>query len=636
MPIVRFLNMGKDGIISDNDPFELPLSAWSDGDNVRFYDGKVHKFLGEQQVFGTPTVAPYAAFPAPTTSTYYWLYPGLQHVYVTDGTTHTKVSLQEVAPGACTAALAGAGAGNLDNAAYSYKVTFVNAQGETEAGTVSNTITVVDNATNGQIALTAIPTGPATVTARKVYRTEGGGSSYLLLTTINDNTTTTYTDNIADGSLGAAAPSTNSADVLMTGTALNLWAGDSISGIPVITNGKDTPIMWDSLSTSDPMNSLTWDASNTWRDKGYTAKVIKAYREYLIALATTESATYYPRRLRWSTSATSGAVPTTWDSTDASEDAGLTDFSEFNGDLVDALSIRGSMAIYSEDQTWLMTYIGGDDVMNFQNLFKTSGALATGCVAEFFGQHLVVTTGDVIVHDGSAIQSVISKRMQKWLFSQIDSTNYSLTHVVPNYPKNELWICFPSAGSSWCDKALIWNYQDNTYGVRDLPNTIGSNYGIVDPAENLTWATDTETWDQDTTYWDERGYNPTELVPLLVSASNTKFYEPDATNQFDGSSFVSYVEKVAMDFGDPSTMKRLKWLYPRVNGSASMTIKIGWAQGVDDSVQWTSYSFDPSTDAERLPLRQVGRYFAIRFESSSNQSWTLNSFDIEYEVVGRR
>ncbi len=80
----------------------------------------------------------------------------------------------------------------------------------------ASAVTVADKSVNGKVELTAIPLGGALVTSRKLYRTTAGGSTYLLLATLADNTTTTYTDNIADASLGAAAPSTNTtADPLL-------------------------------------------------------------------------------------------------------------------------------------------------------------------------------------------------------------------------------------------------------------------------------------------------------------------------------------------------------------------------------------------------------------------------------------
>jgi len=63
-----------------------------------------------------------------------------------------------------------------------------------------------NTATVRTIPLTSIPTGPAGTTARKIYRTAAGGAQLKLLATISNNTTTTYTDTTADSSLGANVP----------------------------------------------------------------------------------------------------------------------------------------------------------------------------------------------------------------------------------------------------------------------------------------------------------------------------------------------------------------------------------------------------------------------------------------------
>ncbi|MBK7493564.1 MAG: hypothetical protein IPI17_17770 [Nitrosomonas sp.] len=58
---------------------------------------------------------------------------------------------QEPAPGALTVAL-GSGAGNVDNGAHRYVVTFVTSDGETQAGDVSSSVTVVDKTVRENIA----------------------------------------------------------------------------------------------------------------------------------------------------------------------------------------------------------------------------------------------------------------------------------------------------------------------------------------------------------------------------------------------------------------------------------------------------------------------------------------------------
>lgn len=114
-------------------------------------------------------------------------------------------------PGACTIA-AGTAAGSLSVGAYTYKITFVTNYGETGAGTASNSITAT---LNSSMSLTAIPVWTnGNVIARKIYRVAAGGSTYGLVATISDNVTTTYTDTLADASLGAVPPSASTADSL--------------------------------------------------------------------------------------------------------------------------------------------------------------------------------------------------------------------------------------------------------------------------------------------------------------------------------------------------------------------------------------------------------------------------------------
>jgi hypothetical protein len=105
-------------------------------------------------------------------------------------------------PGACLATVT-ADAGNPHSTSYTYQVTFVTADGETEGGPASAAVSAVDF----QVALTEIPVSIVPeVTARKIYRNADGGEQPMLVATINDNVTTTFTDNVADADLGGNVP----------------------------------------------------------------------------------------------------------------------------------------------------------------------------------------------------------------------------------------------------------------------------------------------------------------------------------------------------------------------------------------------------------------------------------------------
>lgn len=190
------------------------------------------------------------------------------------------------APGALTAADGGA-SGNLSAGAYLYKVTFVTANGETQGGTASGSVTLV---ASHKMSLTAIPLGPTGTLYRNIYRTTAGGSSYLFLTQISDNTTTTYTDNIADASLG-----TNTAPTV-----------SNIPGAPVNTGVMDmkaqsTKIIRaieDALGVTLYRNIRVICGNAFWDNFINHPSVVHAYERWLMAGDTGTGGSFFRKQQR--------------------------------------------------------------------------------------------------------------------------------------------------------------------------------------------------------------------------------------------------------------------------------------------------------------------------------------------------
>ncbi len=75
----------------------------------------------------------------------------------------------------------------------------------------------------GGVLVSAIPIGPAGVTARRLYRSKAYQDPALVLATIPDNTTTTYVDTLSDAALGALAPTVGTAAAAQV----------AVSGVPL-------------------------------------------------------------------------------------------------------------------------------------------------------------------------------------------------------------------------------------------------------------------------------------------------------------------------------------------------------------------------------------------------------------------
>lgn len=118
----------------------------------------------------------------------------------------TTITAPSTGPGAAL----GTGAGALSAGIYTYRVTYLTINAETDGSPASNTVTVTAPGTNGMINLTSIPTGPpASVRARNIYRTAANGSTYKLVAQLSNNTVTTFTDNVADAALMNPLPTVN-------------------------------------------------------------------------------------------------------------------------------------------------------------------------------------------------------------------------------------------------------------------------------------------------------------------------------------------------------------------------------------------------------------------------------------------
>jgi len=424
---------------------------------------------------------------------------------------------------------------------------------------------------------------------------------------------------------------TASVDVDYSADADIGWNGGIIGNVPVINNGVDDPQMWNPVGTGTKLASLTWSSGTTWSSESKLARVIRPFQQALIAMDCTESGTRYRQRIRWSHPADSGAVPSTWDETDTTKDAGYYDLEAGGGSVVDGLPLRDTFIIYKDNKTIGMQRIGGAAVYRFYDIFEETGLLTRRCAKPFFGKHFCVTNGDVIVHDGNTFDSVINHKKKRELFALIDATNYQRTFVSPNYQKNEMWICFPKTGSSFADTAFIWNFKDDTWTTRELPTVKHIGYGLVDPNEADTWASTTDTWDLVEGSWGELSYSPTIIKNLM--AGSTLFYLGDDTEQSNGSNITAWVEREALDFGVPDVYKRVTRVWPRIECSGDITVMVGSQAVPTDAVSWKSYTYSSGDD--KIDCDVTGRYISWRIESSTNISWTIKDIDFEYTQRGR-
>ena len=429
---------------------------------------------------------------------------------------------------------------------------------------------------------------------------------------------------------GGAAVETDLTHATPRTGVVNQWTSTVLSGIPILNVGDTSkvPMSWDLNTANNFVDLANWPA-------GYYCKSLRAYKNSLVALNVTIAGTNYPYMVLWSHPADPGTVPGSWDTTDATKDAGKIDCAEGGDAIMDGLQLRDSLMIYKESSVWRMDYTGGPFVYRFSKVLGISGALNRNCIVEIDGQHLVLTGSDVMVHDGQQASSVLDKATRRWLFRNIDTTYVNLCFVARNPFFNEVWICFPYIGATSCNRAMIWNYRDNTVSFRTLPNVNHANFGPVDNGLSDTWASDSAPWDSDLTVWNGPDYVPA-TTRLMVASADTKLFLMDASAAFDGVIPDAYLERRGLSFDAPESLKLVKGVKANITGNVGDTVLV-YIGAADDAYDDPTYG-DAMTytigETVQLYCFCTGRFIAIKFATGSAFNWRLDSFTLDVETSG--
>ena len=415
----------------------------------------------------------------------------------------------------------------------------------------------------------------------------------------------------------------------LTGAIDDRFTGGALHGLYIQNNGVDVPKYWDGNTANDLETLTAWDAN--WR-----VKWVRPFKNYLVYGFPTKSGTAYPHTVGWSAAADPGTLPTTYDPASTTTDAGDVPLGETPDQLVDGLPLGEIFIVYKERSCYRMEYVGGQQIFSFKRLPGNVGALARGCIASTPKGHVVLTNGDVVLVDGfGEPQSLLTGRLKRWLRAQIDSTYYARSFVFANEEKNEVWICYPYLSQTTCTKALVWNWVDNTFSRRDLPNVTYAASGLLYYPAGLTMDALTGTTDSLEGFIDANDYTPADSRVIMASTAPA-LYLADTTSGFAGSAISSVIERTGLVFDDTDRVKCWRSMTPRINAAAGTVVYIqfGGSMTADTAPSWSDpVAFTVGTDFKAYGFA-TGRYLAYRIYSTGAQGWAVKSIDCDIKPMG--
>ncbi len=396
-----------------------------------------------------------------------------------------------------------------------------------------------------------------------------------------------------------------------------------LNGVVVHNNGLDAPMYWPGAPASPFLALPDWPA-------GTTCKKMVAHKFHLFAMDMDEPGGVFQNKLKWSDAAEPGTIPDTWTPA-ADNEAGDVELADSQGRVQTAATLRDSLLIYKRNSVYIADYVGGVSIYNFRPLFKNVGALTRRAVAVTERGHIAVTDGDIVLIDGNNVQSISAARMRATMFAQLDQENFEELFAVYYRAKREVWICYPESGSTLCDRALVYNVDNDAWSERDIPESRAAAVGVVnDSAPSEAWDDDTDTWDTDISLWNEQFISSSErLMFALSTASEFQLADASETSALD-----ALVSKHDMTFDEPERLKFVRRVHVRAERSAgSLFVRIGQRMAPDASISWQTEQ-ELTFGSQYINCSVLGRYISIEIRSAGSDPWKVTGADFEFELRG--
>ena len=293
--------------------------------------------------------------------------------------------------------------------------------------------------------------------------------------------------------------------------------------------------------------------------------------------------------------------PDTWQTT-ASNRAGALQIRELNTQIVAAVPIGNRIAVYGEDQMFLVSYLANDLVFGYVPALNGIGAVAPQSVVSVGSLNYGLSTQGFFVTDGSRETWIDMGKLRYWFETAVNSGQVSKAVGYHDEVNREVVWSFPTANPT-ASVTVAYNYESQTWTFYGR--------GLSSAQERTVY-----------------------LYPILGTEDGKVQFAGNSPNA-DGSALTAYIRTKPIDLGSADRVKELSSIRVGYRGS-DLQYRIGWAETEDGTITWGSYR-DVNAGYDFHNLRTAGRYLFLEFYSNViNAEWDLMSVEIQGRVEGTR
>lgn len=432
------------------------------------------------------------------------------------------------------------------------------------------------------------------------------------------------------------------------------WTGGVQGSLGFLCDGfADGPQQWTTIDTTVRLIDMAYDPAGapgfqTWEELGYKAYAMRSFAGTIMAMNIRRQNTALPSTIQWCDFLSPGATQTNWVAGPAAT-AGEKALGETSGAIIDGQILRDDFIVYKEDSAYRGAFTGdASSPFIFTPLPEYVRLVNRGCIGVGEEFHILASRDDVHIFDGNTFRSLLEHRMREYYRDTMFPERLFTTFVSVLNKEQEVWICFPSQGNvgelKFPDRAIVWNYHDNTLSLTDLPQVRDMDEGVIVPDIDDTFDSiipSDLSFDQDFNRFDESPFATS--LDFMVGAHGTSLSVFGESPTDDGVARECIAERTGLILQDQSSglrsieaSNRMREVRVHLEATSPIQIQFGGQTTPTGPVTWgTIHTFDPATQYH-LNTRTMFKYFAYRILSNSPVEWSITRIEAAYKQVRRR
>jgi len=315
--------------------------------------------------------------------------------------------------------------------------------------------------------------------------------------------------------------------------------------------------------------------------------------------------------------------------------------------IIGALKAKEVILVWTDNALYTMKFIGAPFTFGFEQVGTNCGLIGKNAAIEIDGTAFWMSPNGFFMFDGTVKSLPCS--VEDFVYDSADTTKGQQVYAGLNNQFTEVIWYYPSTGSDYNDKYVVFNYNEPLKG----------GVWYIGTEARTSWIDATVYPTPFATKFDD---NSSGTFPVIVGQSGlgqTTFFEHEVgTDQVnpDGSTttVTSFVKSYDFDLQSRAqnaqgrstgptiagevflAMRRFVPDFKTLQGNAKVTLAVKrYPQQSETTTTLSPFTITSSTD--KKDTRARGRFVNIKIENdSSSESWRFGTFKIDVQADGRR